>query len=141
VTVPEEHDAVTAQRLRDKLVDHLLAEEVIQPGQIEAAMRVVPRHIFVPDAALSEAYADDIVRTKQDDAGVAISAASQSRIGRGSARPGSRPDPARTPDARRPHVVDVDERDSRVTGPRQGNRAPLLRHNGHGVIRIRQVGL
>ena len=80
VTVTQENDAVTAQRLRDELVDHLLAEEVIRSGRVEAAMRVVPRHLFVSGVTLPGAYADDVVRTKRDDAGVAISAASQPRI-------------------------------------------------------------
>jgi hypothetical protein len=64
VTLTEENDAITAQRLRDGLVDRLVVEDVIPPGQIEAAMRAVPRHAFVPGVALTEAYADDIVRTK-----------------------------------------------------------------------------
>ncbi|MDG4834195.1 methyltransferase, FxLD system [Solwaraspora sp. WMMD1047] len=80
MTVTDENDSVTAERLCGELVDHLLAAGVIQPGRIEAAMRAVPRHPFVPGAALTDAYADDIVRTKQDADGVVISAASQPRI-------------------------------------------------------------
>lgn len=76
----EDNDAVTVQRLLDGLVDHLLTEHALRPGRIEAAMRSVPRHTFVPGVPLSDAYADDTVRTKHDDTGVAISAASQPRI-------------------------------------------------------------
>lgn len=69
-----------AQRLRHELVDQLIEQRAIPPGQIEAAMRAVPRHVFVPGVPLADAYADDTVRTKHDAAGVAISAASQPRI-------------------------------------------------------------
>jgi len=43
-------------------------------------MRAVPRHLFVPDVPVHRAYADDVVQTKQDEAGIPISAASQPTI-------------------------------------------------------------
>jgi protein-L-isoaspartate(D-aspartate) O-methyltransferase len=48
--------------------------------RIEQAVRTVPRHVFVPSVPLPQAYADDVVQTKHDRAGLAISAASQPRI-------------------------------------------------------------
>jgi protein-L-isoaspartate(D-aspartate) O-methyltransferase len=48
--------------------------------RIEQAVRAVPRHVFVPSVPLPQAYADDVVQTKHDRAGLAISAASQPRI-------------------------------------------------------------
>ena len=40
----------------------------------------MPRHVFVASVPLQQAYADDVVHTKRDSTGVAISAASQPRI-------------------------------------------------------------
>jgi len=68
--------ADTAQRLRDKLIDDLVSRQQVQNLQVEAAMRAVPRHIFVPEASIDEAYADQVVITKRDEKGKAISSAS-----------------------------------------------------------------
>jgi protein-L-isoaspartate(D-aspartate) O-methyltransferase len=62
------------------LVDQLCQAETIRTPDVEQALRVVPRHSFVPTASLTEAYADDPVYTKYDDAGASISAASQPTI-------------------------------------------------------------
>lgn len=43
-------------------------------------MRAVPRHVFLPGVPAPRAYADDVVQTKLDSAGVPISAASQPSI-------------------------------------------------------------
>jgi protein-L-isoaspartate(D-aspartate) O-methyltransferase len=69
-----------AEWLRQGLVDDLLARDAVRGAAVEAAMRAVPRHLFLPGTTLDQAYADDVVRTKQDDAGVPISAASQPSI-------------------------------------------------------------
>lgn len=47
---------------------------------VEAALRSVPRHLFLPDVPLNQAYADDVVSTKQAASGESISAASQPTI-------------------------------------------------------------
>lgn len=69
-----------ATRLRDALADDLLARRVIRTSSIEAAIRTVPRHRFLPGTPLADAYADEPVYTKRDAAGVAISAASQPAV-------------------------------------------------------------
>jgi protein-L-isoaspartate(D-aspartate) O-methyltransferase len=57
--------------------DLLLACGTVKSGRVEAALRAVPRHPFVPDASLETAYApDDAVVTKRDTEGVALSSAS-----------------------------------------------------------------
>lgn len=48
--------------------------------RVEAAMRAVPRHSFLPGVPLRRAYANDVVQTKRDADGVPISAASQPAI-------------------------------------------------------------
>lgn len=46
----------------------------------EEAMRTVERHLFVPDASLVDAYANDIVVTKRADGGEVLSCLSQPSI-------------------------------------------------------------
>ncbi|NEA27656.1 methyltransferase, FxLD system [Actinomadura bangladeshensis] len=70
----------TATRLRNALVDKLRDEGTVRSERVEAALRAVPRHAFVPGVPLEQAYADDAVYTKQDSAGVSISAASQPTV-------------------------------------------------------------
>jgi len=70
----------TAARLRDALVDHLRASGAVRSEAVRAAIRAVPRHVFLPGVDIADAYADEPVYTKQDSAGVSISAASQPTI-------------------------------------------------------------
>lgn len=72
--------ATQADRLRDALIDQLRQNGAVRTPGVEAAMRAVPRHVFVPDAPLRRAYADDVVQTKLDSGGIPISAASQPSI-------------------------------------------------------------
>jgi protein-L-isoaspartate(D-aspartate) O-methyltransferase len=78
-TEPANH-TTAAERLRNALVDKLHAQGTIRTDRVEAAMRAVPRHLFVPTASLEQAYDDDAVYTKHDGAGVQISAASQPTV-------------------------------------------------------------
>jgi len=52
----------------------------VRTTRVDAALRAVPRHLFLPTVPIEDAYADDPVYTKHDSAGVSISAASQPRI-------------------------------------------------------------
>ncbi|TYB40794.1 methyltransferase, FxLD system [Actinomadura chibensis] len=70
----------TSARLRNALVDQLREDGTVHSERVEAALRAVPRHVFVPDVPLEQAYADEAVYTKHDGAGVSISAASQPTI-------------------------------------------------------------
>lgn len=47
---------------------------------MERALRAVERHVFVPDVALEEAYANDIVVTKRSSDGQVLSCLSQPSI-------------------------------------------------------------
>lgn len=53
---------------------------MVRTPAVEAAMRAVPRHVFLPGVPLRRAYANDVVQTKRDAEGVPISAASQPSI-------------------------------------------------------------
>ena len=69
-----------AARLRAELTPHLRERGSVRTPQIAEAFAAVPRHLFVPDAPVAAAYADEQVFTKHTDTGVAISAASQPSI-------------------------------------------------------------
>ncbi|WP_049575595.1 methyltransferase, FxLD system [Streptomyces sp. SBT349] len=71
--------SASASQLRAKLADRLREDPVRTPA-IEAALRSVPRHLFLPGVSLEAAYANEPVYTKQDNAGASISAASQPLI-------------------------------------------------------------
>ena len=66
-----------AARLRDALVVTLQQEGHVRTPAVENVLRSVPRHLFVPEASMTAAYANDTVTTKQDDSGRVISCASQ----------------------------------------------------------------
>ncbi|WP_033308380.1 methyltransferase, FxLD system [Streptomyces iakyrus] len=75
-------DAITtpradAERLRNALVDQLRADGPARTPAVETALRTVPRHVFVPDASLEDAYANAPVHIKYDTDGTSISCASQ----------------------------------------------------------------
>lgn len=61
-------------------MDRLRQASAVRTPGVDAAMRAVPRHAFLPNVPPRRAYADDVVRTKLDSAGVPISAASQPSI-------------------------------------------------------------
>lgn len=56
-----------AATLRHALVEHLKQKRCITDARVEQALRDVPRHLFVPDVTLEQAYADDAIVTKTID--------------------------------------------------------------------------
>ena len=66
-----------AERLRNTLVDQVIKEGRVHTPRVEEALRTVPRHLFVPEAPLEDAYANSTVHIKHDDDGTSISCASQ----------------------------------------------------------------
>lgn len=70
-----------ATRLRNKVVDELRAGGDISSSEIEAVMRKVPRHAFIPDTPLDKAYDTyAAVITKTDKHGVQLSSVSAPQI-------------------------------------------------------------
>jgi len=66
-----------AQDLRSRMVDAIQERGAAQKSAVEAAMRKLPRHLFVPDADLSDAYdPDSSVITHWFEDGTALSCAS-----------------------------------------------------------------
>ncbi len=70
----------TDETLRNTLVDQLIEAGRVHTPHIEAALRTVPRHLFVPDASLKDAYANATVSIKDDADGTSISCASQPAV-------------------------------------------------------------
>lgn len=72
------------EELRNRLVDDLLKEDLygLHDARVEAAMRTVPRHAFLPDVSLEEAYADRSVTIKEnpDRDALPLSCASQPSV-------------------------------------------------------------
>ncbi|MFF4260247.1 methyltransferase, FxLD system [Streptomyces sp. NPDC001663] len=84
-----------AERLRNTLVDQLRADGHARTPAVETALRTVPRHVFVPEASLEDAYANAPVHIKYDTDGTSISCASQPGVvalmlGQLEAQPGER---------------------------------------------------
>ncbi|MCA1709924.1 MAG: methyltransferase domain-containing protein, partial [Actinobacteria bacterium] len=70
----------TSKDLHTALIDQIRAGGwIVTPG-VEDAMRVVPRHLFLPNATAEEAYADKNVATKTDPDGAVLSSASTPSI-------------------------------------------------------------
>ncbi|GAA5200793.1 hypothetical protein GCM10023322_79460 [Rugosimonospora acidiphila] len=74
-------DTVSGEGLRAAMVDQLIADHankgLTMRPEVETALRVVPRHLFTPDARLEEAYcAEEAVVTKRvsDEAVSSVSA-------------------------------------------------------------------
>uniref|UniRef100_UPI00281245BC methyltransferase, FxLD system n=1 Tax=Streptomyces alfalfae TaxID=1642299 RepID=UPI00281245BC len=76
LTAPE----ANAEQLRNALVDQIQADGHARTPAVEAALRTVPRHLFVPDAPLADAYANSPVNVKYDPEGTSISCASQPAV-------------------------------------------------------------
>ncbi|TDD59350.1 methyltransferase, FxLD system [Kribbella antibiotica] len=64
------------EALRAAMVDHIKAAGHATNPTVERAMRTVPRHDFVPEASIDDAYADIAVITKSASDGSALSCAS-----------------------------------------------------------------
>ncbi|MFI8928257.1 methyltransferase, FxLD system [Streptomyces sp. NPDC053474] len=72
---------VTETQLRESLIEQLRELDAIRTEAVEKAIRTVPRHLFAPEATLSQAYAaEEAVITKKDENGIAVSSVSAARI-------------------------------------------------------------
>jgi len=68
------------EALRAAMIDRILAGRRDLSDRIAEAMRTVPRHRFVPEASIEEAYAEQAVITKRAADGAALSCASEPGI-------------------------------------------------------------
>jgi protein-L-isoaspartate(D-aspartate) O-methyltransferase len=65
---------------RERLVAGLRASGALHDDRVAAALSQVPRHVFLPEIGLEQAYTDDAVPTKLDAGGHPISSSSQPAI-------------------------------------------------------------
>jgi protein-L-isoaspartate(D-aspartate) O-methyltransferase len=80
ILAPVEDARANWQLLRDQLVDGLeLAGHVSSP-RVAAALRSVPRHVFVPGIEPEQAYRDEAFAIKYDAGGLPVSSSSQPAI-------------------------------------------------------------
>lgn len=77
---PNGDEPAAAAARRDALVDELRRAGLIRTAAVEAALRAVPRHLFLPDVPLAKAYADEAVVTRTGPDGLPTSSASQPSI-------------------------------------------------------------
>jgi protein-L-isoaspartate(D-aspartate) O-methyltransferase len=68
-----------AAALHGALIDGLVGRRAITDPLVEQAFRAVPRHLFLPDVPLAEAYRNEAIPTKTID-GEAVSSSSQPEI-------------------------------------------------------------
>jgi protein-L-isoaspartate(D-aspartate) O-methyltransferase len=68
------------EHLHARLVDWLVEAGTLRRAAVTEAFRSVPRHLFVPEVAPADAYADAAIPTKRDSAGRPLSSASQPSI-------------------------------------------------------------
>lgn len=73
-------DSAVPQDLIDRLIAEISDLDGPPSPQVEAALRAVPRHLFVSEVSMEQAYAEDAVVTKRDADGVSISSVSSPRI-------------------------------------------------------------
>ncbi|GGL49964.1 hypothetical protein GCM10014719_58980 [Planomonospora parontospora subsp. antibiotica] len=69
--------ATPPEPLHGRLVDALLQRGSISTAPVAAAMRTIPRHRFLPGVGLEDAYANQVVISRRDACGAALSSASQ----------------------------------------------------------------
>ncbi|GAA1237424.1 hypothetical protein GCM10009665_29490 [Kitasatospora nipponensis] len=72
--------AGSPEQLREAMVGKLLNEKAVRSAAVEGAFRAVPRDRFAPEATLEAAYAIDVVITKRDERGLAVSSVSAPNI-------------------------------------------------------------
>jgi protein-L-isoaspartate(D-aspartate) O-methyltransferase len=73
-------DDLSLTGLRERLVEQVLQTSGIRDERIAAALRDVPRHLFLRHLPPADAYLDDAIVTKRDADGQPISSSSQPAI-------------------------------------------------------------
>ncbi len=82
--------------LRNRMVDRIDAAGYLRSASVERALRTVPRHLFVPNASIEDAYADKSITTKPGGPGgrpascASVPTVVAMMLGQLDARPGDR---------------------------------------------------
>jgi protein-L-isoaspartate(D-aspartate) O-methyltransferase len=67
-------------RLRSEMADQVISRNHIASELVAAALREIPRHLFLPEVSAHETYADQTFVTLRDAEGTALSSSSQPAI-------------------------------------------------------------
>ncbi|HLJ81420.1 MAG TPA: methyltransferase domain-containing protein [Ktedonobacterales bacterium] len=78
-TPTTDEQTLAPDELRERLIGILKANDALHDPTVERALRTVPRHLFLPDVSLDQAYADAAIATHWEGA-IAVSSASQPAI-------------------------------------------------------------
>jgi protein-L-isoaspartate(D-aspartate) O-methyltransferase len=70
----------SSTELNDRMIDSLVAEGDIPPGEVEAAFRAVPRHFFLPRVDVATVYSGEAIPIKHGADGLPISSSSEPAI-------------------------------------------------------------
>jgi protein-L-isoaspartate(D-aspartate) O-methyltransferase len=73
-------EAANPARLQAELVESLRSRGCLRSPAIAEAFATVPRHLFVPDVSVEDAYADRVIPTKRMPDGEVVSSSSQPEI-------------------------------------------------------------
>jgi protein-L-isoaspartate(D-aspartate) O-methyltransferase len=73
-------NSIDINTLHNSLIDYLVEKELIKSEAVEAAFRIVPRHLFLPEVSAEEVYKDQAIPTRFDEDGLPISSSSQPAI-------------------------------------------------------------
>jgi protein-L-isoaspartate(D-aspartate) O-methyltransferase len=66
--------------MRERLATRVVAANRVGSERVAAALRAVPRHLFLPDVRPAAAYRDEAIVTRRNEAGQPISSSSQPAI-------------------------------------------------------------
>lgn len=81
MTTEQGQEALTEQRLRDRMVEQLIESKAARSPRVVAAFRTVRRHLATPEVGMTKTYrAEAATITKTDDDGVGVSSVSAPRI-------------------------------------------------------------
>lgn len=73
-------ETANPERLRAALVESLRTKGALRSPAVAEAFAAAPRHLFVPDVSVAEAYRDRFIATKRMPDGEVISSSSQPEI-------------------------------------------------------------
>lgn len=79
MTEPDQGTTESVEQLQTRLIEELKRFGALTDSAVEAAFRAVPRHLFLPDVPIAQAYQNEAIPTKKQH-GRAISSSSQPSI-------------------------------------------------------------
>lgn len=80
-TMTHRSDISEIDKFRESMIEELRRLGALRTVEVERAMRIVPRHEFLPETSMEDAYeVEYALVTKRDDRGVSVSSVSGARV-------------------------------------------------------------